>query len=225
LPKILSRGGIFISGLKSIMISKTIFVLLFVFLGLSQGQDYLEGGYVSSGDYGDIRQYFTDPIFSSSGPSNYVSPDPAVRQMQESLDRSGRYARIGIGSADTRTTAPRTTAVVAGTGKLPTNAVGAWYIELADGTAIDLLLDQSGPIVFGRGRIALFSNVQWATVSGTFSGSSLKLNVVPASGAELYALSLKISRQPPTASYLVYKTGSSVRPGTARQVSWTPMSI
>lgn len=202
------------------MTSKAIFVLLFVLLGLSQGQDYLEGGYVSSGDYGDIRQYFTDPIFSSSGPSNYVSPDPAVRQMQESLDRSERYARIGIGSTGTRTTA-----AVAGTGKLPTNAVGAWYIELADGTAIDLLLDQSGPIVFGRGRIALFSNVQWATVSGTFSGSSLKLNVVPASGAELYALSLKISRQPPTASYMVYKTGSSVRPGTARKVFWTPTSI
>jgi len=198
--------------------SKAIFVLLFVFLGLSQGQDYLDGGYVRSGDYGDTRQYFTDPIFSSSGASSYVSSDPAVRQMQESLDRYGGYTRIGKGSASTRTTA--TTAVA---NKLPTSVVGAWHLDLADGTAIDLLLNQSGAMVFGMGRIALLSNVQWATVSGTFSGSSLKLNVVPASGAELYALSLKVDRQPPTASYLVYRTNSPSRPGTARQVFWTPI--
>ena len=28
--------------------------------------DWLEGGYVGSPDYGEIRQYFTDPIFYSS---------------------------------------------------------------------------------------------------------------------------------------------------------------
>lgn len=212
------------------MTCEAIFVLLFVFLGLlglSQGQDYLEGGYVSSGNYGDIRQYFTDPIFSSSGSSSYVSSDPAVRQMQESLDRSGHYARIGIGSAGTGTPA-----ATLGTSKLPTkqptklptNAVGAWHLELADGTAIDLLLNQSGAMVFGRGRVAHYSNVQWATASGTFSGSSLKINVVPASGAEMYALSLKVSRQPLTASYLIYRTDSSPRPGTARLVSWIPLS-
>jgi hypothetical protein len=218
LPKYCFRGEILISEVKSIR-SGAIFTLLFVLMGLSKGQDYLEGGYVSSGDYGDIRQYFADPIFSSSGASNYVSSDPAVRQMQESLDRSGRYARIG--SSGARTTA---TAATTGTNKLTTSVVGAWHLELADGTTIDLLLNQSGAMVFGRGRIALGSSVQWATASGTFSGSCLKLNVVPASGAELYALSLKIGRHPPTASYLVYKTDSSPRPGTARQVLSSPIS-
>ncbi len=204
---------------------KAIFTFLFILMGLSQGQDYLEGGYVSSGDYGDIRQYFTDPIFSSSGASNYVSSDPAVRQMQESLDRSGRYARIGSsGARTTATPTPTATAATAGTNKLTTSVVGAWHLELADGTTIDLLLNQSGAMVFGRGRIALGSSAQWATASGTFSGSSLKLNVVPASGAEFYALSLKIDRHPVTASYLVYKTGSSPRPGTARQVLSSPIS-
>lgn len=201
---------------------KAIITFLFILMGLSQGQDYLEGGYVSSGDYGDIRQYFTDPIFSSSGASNYVSSDPAVRQMQESLDRSGRYARIGSSGTMSPVT-PTATASTAGTNKLTTSVVGAWHLELADGTTIDLLLNQSGAMVFGRGRIALGSSVQWATASGTFSGSSLKLNVVPASGAELYALSLKIGRHPPTASYLVYKTDSSPRPGTARQVLSSPI--
>jgi hypothetical protein len=219
LPKYCFRGEILISEVKSIR-SGAIFTLLFVLMGLSQGQDYLEGGYVASGDYGDIRQYFADPIFISSGASNYVSFDPAVRQMQESLDRSGRYARIG--SSGTRTTATPT-ATTAGTNKLTTSVVGAWHLELADGTTIDLLLNQSGAMVFGRGRIALGSSVQWATASGTFSGSSLKLNVVPASGAEFYALSLKIGRHPVTASYLVYKTGSSPRPGTARQVLFSPI--
>ena len=31
--------------------------------------DWLEGGYVGSPDYGEIRQYFTDPIFYSSTPA------------------------------------------------------------------------------------------------------------------------------------------------------------
>jgi hypothetical protein len=32
--------------------------------------DWLEGGYVGSPDYGEIRQYFTDPIFYSSLPAS-----------------------------------------------------------------------------------------------------------------------------------------------------------
>ena len=40
-------------------------VFLTVLVAVSQGQDYLGGGYVDSGN-GEIGQYFTDPIFSRS---------------------------------------------------------------------------------------------------------------------------------------------------------------
>jgi hypothetical protein len=54
--------------------------ILFILVLPCSAQDYLEGGYVSSGN-GDMAQYFTDPIFRSPSGS-YVSPDPAVRGMQ-----------------------------------------------------------------------------------------------------------------------------------------------
>lgn len=39
-------------------------VILFgMLIAVSYGSDWLEGGYVGSGDYGEVRQYFTDPIF------------------------------------------------------------------------------------------------------------------------------------------------------------------
>ena len=59
-------------------------VLLTVLIVVSQGQDYLDGGYVNSGN-GEIGQYFVDPVFSSPG-GHYVSPDPAVRGMHEPMD-------------------------------------------------------------------------------------------------------------------------------------------
>jgi hypothetical protein len=46
-------------------------------IGFGSGQDWLEGGFVRSGDYGDMRQYFMDPIFFSPG-SSYASSGPFI---------------------------------------------------------------------------------------------------------------------------------------------------
>jgi hypothetical protein len=67
--------------------------LLLVLVLPSGAQDFLDGGYVSSGNTGDMGQYFTDPIFRSPSGS-YISLDQAVRGMQESLDRPYRIYRI-----------------------------------------------------------------------------------------------------------------------------------
>jgi len=72
--------------------------LLVVLIAASSGQDYLEGGYVGGGDYSDIGQYFTDPIFYSHS-GNYVSSDPAIREMQESMDRYGDSLALGSAAA------------------------------------------------------------------------------------------------------------------------------
>jgi hypothetical protein len=60
-------------------------------IGLGSGQDWLEEGFVRSGDYGDMRQYFMDPIFFSPG-SSYVSSGPFMsptggKKMSFFLDR------------------------------------------------------------------------------------------------------------------------------------------
>jgi hypothetical protein len=47
----------------------TCLFLILIILGITvSAQDWLEGGYVGSPDYGEIRQYFTDPIFFTRVP-------------------------------------------------------------------------------------------------------------------------------------------------------------
>jgi hypothetical protein len=75
--------------------SSAVLALLAVTMSLSCGSDWLEGGYVGRGDYGEIQQYFTDPIFftrvpvSSAGPSYQARDRTALRR--EPL-RLGKYA-------------------------------------------------------------------------------------------------------------------------------------
>jgi hypothetical protein len=40
-----------------------LFLILILFSMTVTASDWLEGGYVGSPDYGEIRKYFTDPIF------------------------------------------------------------------------------------------------------------------------------------------------------------------
>jgi hypothetical protein len=43
-------------------------ILLSTLIAVSYGSDWLMGGYVGSGNYGEARQYFTDPIFNTKVP-------------------------------------------------------------------------------------------------------------------------------------------------------------
>ena len=45
-----------------------LFLILTLFSMTALAQDWLEGGYVGSPNYGEIRQYFTDPIFYTRVP-------------------------------------------------------------------------------------------------------------------------------------------------------------
>jgi hypothetical protein len=185
--------------------------LLIVLIAVSAASDWLEGGYVSSGDHGDIGQYFTDPIFSSPG-SHYVSSDPALREMQESMDRP----ISALGSVVARPATGKTTSKIFGNtaskNAALANAVGRWHLELSEGRAMDLYLYQSGSRIFGSGNIAYGQAAQGATASGSISGSSMILDVVPGSGTELYSISLDISRLHLASPYNVFRSG--VSPGT-----------
>jgi len=173
--------------------------LLTVLIAVSSASDWLDGGYVRSGDHGDIGQYFTDPIFSVPG-SQYVSPDPAVRAMQESLDK----LNPSPGSATARLA----------TSSLLINAAGRWHLELSEGKEIDLYLYQSGSRIFGSGSIAYGQAAQGATASGSISGSSMILDVVPGSGTELYSISLDISRLHLASAYSVFRPKAATESGT-----------
>ena len=144
-------------------------VFLTVLVAVSQGQDYLDGGYVNSGN-GEIDQYFIDPIFSSSS-GHYVSPDPAVRGMQESMDITRHSATLGAAVAK-RATSKVTPSIKTA------NAAGSWHMELSDGMAIDLVLHQSGTVIFGQGSVTSATTSQWAASNGVLAGNSVRLAMV-----------------------------------------------
>ena len=181
-------------------------VFLTVLVAVSQGQDYLDGGYVNSGN-GEIDQYFIDPIFSSAG-GHYVSPDPAVRGMQESMDMTRQSATLGAVAkrATSKVTPSITTA----------NAAGSWHLVLSDGMAIDLVLHQSGTVIFGQGSVTSATTSQWAASNGVISGNNLRLAVVPASGTVLYVVSLDIARPSLGGSFNALKADGQTKSGAAR---------
>jgi hypothetical protein len=185
--------------------SWTVLIMLSMLITLSSASDWLEGGYVGSGNYGEVRQYFTDPIFYSKGGS-YTSSDPAVRQMQESMDRQ---STVSLGSLAKTSTIGSQAATTVQSG-----AAGNWRLVLSDGRVIDLSLFQSGSRVFGGGRITSGQSVSGALASGTLSGYRLQLDVVPASGSELYALNMDISRLYLPGTYTAYGAYTTAKTGT-----------
>lgn len=187
--------------------------------------DWLEGGSVGRGDYGEIRQHFTDPIFYSTSSSHYTSSDPAIRQMEESMDRySSRYASLGSTKAKStigkstidKSTIGKSAVSASAIGKQPVNAAGSWHLELSDGTSMDLDLHQSGARVFGVGGMTSSTAVQWAVASGDVTGNSLSLEVVPASGTTLYAISLDTSRLHLPGSYTAFRAAAAQSSGNVK---------
>ncbi len=217
-----------------------ILVVLATLIAVSSAADWLEGGSVGRGNYGEVRQYFTDPIFyspsshyTSSDPavrqmeesmdryssrysSHYASSDPAIRQMEESMDRySSRYASLGSQSAKSnigKATSGSASAAV----NQPLGAAGGWHMELSEGISIDLDLHQSGSRVFGTGSMASSTSTQWAMASGEVTGSSLRLDIIPASGVELYAVSLDISRLHMPGSYTAFRAYAAQSSGNVK---------
>ncbi|NYT01689.1 MAG: hypothetical protein GKC10_02885 [Methanosarcinales archaeon] len=141
--------------------------------------------------------------------SHYLASDPAVREMRESLDMP-RPSTAGDAAASD--SLPMTA---------PLNVSGIWHLELTDGTSIDLALNQSDDVLFGRGNVTAPPGLKQAAVSGMVSGSNLKLDVVPTDGMELYAISLDVSKLPLAGSYTRFGVYIEPQSGTAR-AAWMP---
>jgi hypothetical protein len=191
--------------------------LLLILVSPSSAQDYLDGGYVSSGGSSDMAQYFTDPIFRSPSGS-YISPDPAVRGMQESLDRpiasigsTVPRSKTGIYTGKTGISTGKTSAKTSLTG-----AAGHWGLQFSDGRSAYLELYQSGSRFFGRGSTILGGSTQGAIASGSVSGSKMTVDLVPESGTELYSISLDTSRLQVASKYTVYRYGAQPLYGTVK---------
>jgi len=146
---------------------------------------------------------------TSAQTSHYVASDPAVREMKQSLDMPRTITAAESAASDTLFPLA------------PLNVSGSWHLELTDGTSVNLALNQSEDVLFGQGNEAFASGSQQATASGMISGNSLKLNVVPASGMELFAISIDISKLPLTGTYSRFSMGMNPQSGGLK-ASWLP---
>jgi hypothetical protein len=139
---------------------------------------------------------------------DYVTTDPAILEMEMSLDMPRQPAPAGHFTMIPNTNMPAAA-------NLPLlNVAGNWHLMLMTGVSIDLILSQSGNVVFGRGNVALGNNAQWATSSGFVSGNTLRLDVVPADGLGLYAIALDLSGQRLAGTYTVFSSGAATSSGT-----------
>jgi hypothetical protein len=71
-----------LKGGEVMMKSFAAMALLAMLMAVSYGSDWLEGGSVGRGNYGEIQQYFTDPIFSTQVP---VSPPGSFYQAHNKI--------------------------------------------------------------------------------------------------------------------------------------------
>lgn len=204
-------------------------ILLSLMIIVSSGQDWLGGGYVGRSNNNEVSQYFADPLFYSSGNSRYLSDDPAVRQMQESLeypinrrylsdDPAIRQMQLSIEwprrfQASESSLAEPAWGYGLANARLE-NVEGRWQLISTDDIFMDLTLYQSQNDVFGQGVITSGRETQWATVSGSIYGRNMELEITPADNNRLYTISLDVSRWPFYGTYTVYMIGASPRSGT-----------
>jgi hypothetical protein len=187
--------------------------LLAILLSEGCGQDdYLGGGYVGRGDYGDRGQYFTDPIFYMPN-SGYVSPYPAYGGYQRSA-----YApkqAVTLGDLSTAKVSVGQTSASASS-YYASSIAGSWHLELSDGSVLNIALYQSSSRLFGRGSLAFASGVQGVVADGAISSNTITLDVVPESGAALYSFSLDTRRLQAASQYTLFRAGAEPVFGTAR---------
>ena len=130
------------------------------------------------------------PRYTGNVP-NYMITDPALREMLISLDMPRYTGSVPIG-----------------------NVTGNLQLMLGDGKYIGLKLLQSGSVVFGKGNMTSGSISQLATVGGSILENDLRLNVVPETGTEVYAISVNMGRLPLVGTYSVFRAGSAPKTGT-----------
>jgi hypothetical protein len=144
---------------------------------------------------------------------NFVTVDPAISEMEKSLDMPRPSVPTGSGAA---------TPSSAHSANVPIqNLTGNWHLELTNSANIDLILSQSGSVVFGHGSVTSGNASLVATANGFLSGNVLRVSIVPIDGRELYSLSLDLSGQAPARTYNIFSANAATLSGTVRKVSYT----
>jgi hypothetical protein len=182
-------------------------ILAILLITIGGSADWLEGGYVRSGGSSEMAQYFTDPIFKSPA-SSYQSSGLALSKTHASMDRSLR-----LGYAASR---PATSQKTVSVPTQDTTAASRWSLALSEGKTIYLELYLSGSRIFGVGSMTQGQTTYGASASGTVSGSTVAMDVVPQTGTELYSIIFDLTKLHLPSAYTVHRAGALPASGTAR---------
>ena len=172
---------------------KTIFMLLFILSCLFSAAMAQSNPHYMTTDpaLSEMLTSINMPRHTGNASFATISADPAIREMLISMDMP-RYAA-----------------------NIPVEIIsGSWQIGLSEGENIHLALQQSGSAIFGKGTISTSTRSQEAFASGSISGSSLNLEVLPENATELYAISIDITRLPYKGTYVVFMADSGLQTGT-----------
>jgi len=157
-------------------------------------------------------------IVEAQSNPHYMTTDPAIREMLIAIDMP---RTTGSSSFTSMTADPAIREMLISmdmpryAGNVPVETIaGTWRLNLSDGERIELALQQSGSAIFGKGTMANETASEAVYGSGSVSGSSLNLEVVPESAKELYAISIDISSLPYKGTYVVFLADSGMQTGT-----------
>ena len=149
---------------------------------------------------------------------HYMTADPAVREMLISMNMP---RTTGSSSFTSMTADPAVREMLISmnmpryAGSVPAETIaGIWQLNLSSDEHIELALQQSGAAIVGKGTMTNGTLSQAAFASGSISGTSLNLEIVPESATELYAISIDISSLPYKGTYVVFLADSGMQTGT-----------
>lgn len=108
-----------------------------------------------------------------------------------------------------------------------TQAAGSWSVSLSGGSSgdaparlVDLILVQSGDLVFGHGTARTEDITQLVSAVGSVTTGLMSLDLISAEPAEVYRLTLDTEKRPATGSYTAYSSlGASWSGDASAEVS------
>ena len=157
-------------------------------------------------------------IEAQSNP-HYMTTDPAIQEMLMAIDMP--RSAVGSSSFTSMTSDPAIREMLISmnmpryAGSVPAETIaGTWQMDLSGDEHIELALQQSGAAIFGKGTLTNSTLSQAAFASGSVSGTSLSLEVVPEIATELYAISVDISSLLYKGTYAVFLADSGLQTGT-----------
>lgn len=205
-----------------LLIIFTILAVTSALMAVSSAQDERYPGQASSVDQylswsnGDYDQPTYDTRFAKDPRSS--------RKLwgQESEDESGSLETAATRGESNNTTAEQSPdaaveiapaeQAASGTGANP-QAAGSWSVTLSDGTSsdpeactVDLILFQSGDLVFGHGTARTIDRTELVSAVGSIATGSMSLDLISSEPAEIYRLTLDTGKSPATGSYTAYSS-------------------